>query len=163
MSVRFWCNSYDKSVPYFISIGEGEELWEVEDDGHEEEGEGVAQPRLGAEAELKAMDRLLKLPIYWTSSDWQIHLGCVESWTGEHLLTSNTLIYALLYIRPEGEIEWGQNSFACNCETFLSPIVVLVVVLNSQEGVGEDVYEGHSNGRTQPAVKSALSASSTPA
>ena len=94
----------DTSVSYFISIGEGEELWEVEDDGHEEEGEGVAQPRLGAQAELKAMDRLLKLPINWRSSDWQIHLGCVESWTGEHLLTSNTLIYALLYIRPEGEI-----------------------------------------------------------
>ena len=40
----------------------------------------------------------------------------------------------------------------------ISPIVVLVVVLNSEEGVGEDVYEGHSDGRTQPAVKSGLSA-----
>ena len=38
------------------------------------------------------------------------------------------------------------------------PIVVLVVVLNGQEGVGEDVYEGHSDGRTQPAVRLALSA-----
>ena len=37
------------------------------------------------------------------------------------------------------------------------PIVVLVVVLNSQEGVGEDVYEGHSDGRTQPAVRLELS------
>ena len=52
-----------QSVSYFISIGEGEELWEVEDDGHEEEGEGVAQPRLRAQAELKAMDRLLKSAI----------------------------------------------------------------------------------------------------
>ena len=37
------------------------------------------------------------------------------------------------------------------------PIVVLVVVLNSQEGVGEDVYEGHSDGRTQPAERLELS------
>ena len=37
------------------------------------------------------------------------------------------------------------------------PIVVLVVVLNGQEGVGEDVYEGHPDGRTQPAARFELS------
>ena len=42
-----------------------------------------------------------------------------------------------------------------------SPVVVLVIVLDSQEGVCEDVYEGHSDGRTQPAVKLVLSAFST--
>ena len=35
----------------------------------------------------------------------------------------------------------------------MSPVIVLVVALDSQEGVCEDVYEGHSDGRTQPAVK----------
>ena len=58
-----WSKGPDKSASYFISIGEGEELREVEDDGHEEEGEGVAQPRLRAQTELKAMDRLLKSAI----------------------------------------------------------------------------------------------------
>ena len=40
----------------------------------------------------------------------------------------------------------------------LLPIIVLVVILNSQEGVGEDVYKGHPDGRTQPAVTLTLSA-----
>ena len=40
----------------------------------------------------------------------------------------------------------------------LLPIIVLVVILDSQEGVSEDVNEGHSYRRTQPAVKSGLSA-----
>ena len=66
-----------------------------------------------------------------------------------------------MYIRPEGEIVKDQIAFHAILR--FSPVVVLVVVLNSQEGVGEDVYEGHSDGRTQPAVKSALSASSPPA
>ena len=52
LSSNFWlfagvslndANGSDKSAAYFISICEGEELREVEDDGHEEEGEGVAQ------------------------------------------------------------------------------------------------------------------------
>ena len=30
----------------------------------------------------------------------EIYLGCVESWTGEDLLTSDTFFYPLLYIRP---------------------------------------------------------------
>ena len=57
-----------------------------------------------------------------------------------------------MYIRPE------DDQIVMHAAIFISPIVVLVVVLNSQEGVGEDVYEGHSDGRTQPAVKSGLSA-----
>ena len=52
---------FDKTVSYFISVGEGEELGEVEDDGHQEEGEGVAEASLGAQAELKAVDCALEL------------------------------------------------------------------------------------------------------
>ena len=29
-----------------------------------------------------------------------IYLSCIESWTGEDLLTSDTFFYPLLYIRP---------------------------------------------------------------
>ena len=47
---------FDKTVSYFVSVGECEELSEVEDDGEEEEDEGVGQPGLGAEAELEAVD-----------------------------------------------------------------------------------------------------------
>ena len=41
---------------HLIPVGECEELSEVEDDGEEEEDEGVGQPGLGAEAELEAVD-----------------------------------------------------------------------------------------------------------
>ena len=37
-------------------VSQSEELCQVEDDGEEEEDEGVGQPGLGAEAELKAVD-----------------------------------------------------------------------------------------------------------
>ena len=36
------------------------------------------------------------------------------------------------------------------------PIIVLVVILDSQEGVSEDVNEGHSYRRAQPAVTEML-------
>ena len=67
-----------------------------------------------------------------------------------------------MYIRPEDEIDFRRpKSFAGDSEALFPPVVVLVVVLNSQERVSEDVYEGHSDGRTQPAVKLTLSAFST--
>ena len=37
-------------------VSQSQELRQVEDDGEEEEDEGVGQPGLGAEAELKAVD-----------------------------------------------------------------------------------------------------------
>ena len=36
------------------------------------------------------------------------------------------------------------------------PIIVLVVILDRQEGVSEDVNEGHSYRRTQPAVTTGM-------
>ena len=103
-----WCeldswngNDSYKRVSYLISIGEGEELGEVEDDGHQEEGEGVAQASLRAQAELKAMDCLLKIRNWmWRRLGLAIYLSCVESWTGEDLLASDAFFYPLLYIRP---------------------------------------------------------------
>ena len=41
------------------------------------------------------------------------------------------------------------------------PVVVLVEVLNGQEGVGEDVDEGHPDGRAQPAVSSFVNQGNT--
>ena len=38
----------------------------------------------------------------------------------------------------------------------LLPIIVLVVILDSQEGVSEDVNEGHTYRRAQPAVTGML-------
>ena len=37
-------------------VSQSQELRQVEDDGEEEEDEGVGQPGLGAKAELKAVD-----------------------------------------------------------------------------------------------------------
>ena len=37
-------------------VSQSQELRQVEDDGEEEEDEGVGQPGLGAEAELEAVD-----------------------------------------------------------------------------------------------------------
>ena len=41
---------------HLVPVSQSEELCQVEDDGQEEEDEGVGQPRLGAEAELEAVD-----------------------------------------------------------------------------------------------------------
>ena len=90
---------FDKTVSYFISVGECEKLREIEDDRHQEKGESVTKPRLRAETELKAMDRLLQITIL-EKFKLDIYLGCVERWTGERLLTSNAFINALLHIRP---------------------------------------------------------------
>ena len=65
---------FDKTVSYFVSVGEGEELREIEDDGHQEKGESVTKPRLRAETELKAMDRLLQITKFLKSSNWTFTL-----------------------------------------------------------------------------------------
>ena len=41
---------------HLVPVRQGEELYQVEDDGEEEEDEGVRQSGLGAEAELEAVD-----------------------------------------------------------------------------------------------------------
>ena len=45
---------------HLVPVGEGEELCQVEDDGEEEEEQGVAEAGLRAEAGLEAVDRVLK-------------------------------------------------------------------------------------------------------
>jgi hypothetical protein len=49
----------DGRLSHLIFVRECEELREVEDDGHQEERERVAQPCLGAQTELKAVNGLL--------------------------------------------------------------------------------------------------------
>ena len=85
-----------------ISICQGEKLWEVEDDRHEEEGEGVAKSRLRTQAELKTVNRFLKSKTIYPPVlvRWILYLRRVERWAGERLLACDTLLDALLDIRP---------------------------------------------------------------
>lgn len=81
-----------------------------------------------------------------------LYLRGVERWAGERLLACDTLLYALLDIRPGYELKYCLHLKRVG----LLPIIVLVVILDGQEGVREDVNEGHSYRRAQPAVTEML-------
>ena len=68
-----------------ISICQGEKFWEVEDDRHEEEGEGVAKASLRTQAELKTVNRFLKFktnypPVFISQMDTLPEMSWTLGW-----------------------------------------------------------------------------------
>ena len=113
-------------------VSQSEELREVEDDGEEEEDEGVGQSGLWAEAELKAVD------------GW---LGGVEGRAGEDSLTLHTSQHNnTLNISLKAQ----HQRLPLNALIDIAIIGPLCIVFYGKQRVEEDVEESEANGGTEP-------------
>ena len=142
-----------------ISICQGEKFWEVEDDRHEEEGEGVAKASLRTQAELKTVNRFLKFktiypPVIISQMDgyitWdELNVGLVNA----SLHVIHFLMPSWTYVLGDGMSSFVVSSVRSSYShpdllliTTTTPLFQITPVLNTGLSLSEplELYKGYN-------------------